>query len=36
MQRDLVIRASRGDHDAFASLATNASMTIPANIPPLT
>jgi RNA polymerase sigma-70 factor (ECF subfamily) len=24
MQRDLVIRASRGDHDAFASLATNA------------
>ena len=24
MQRDLVIRASRGDHDAFASLATTA------------
>jgi RNA polymerase sigma factor (sigma-70 family) len=24
MQRDLVIRASRGDHDAFASLATGA------------
>jgi RNA polymerase sigma-70 factor (ECF subfamily) len=24
MQRDLVIRASMGDHDAFASLATNA------------
>src|SRR3954470_16831169 len=24
MQRDLVLRASTGDHDAFASLATNA------------
>jgi DNA-directed RNA polymerase specialized sigma24 family protein len=24
MQRDLVLRASKGDHDAFASLATNA------------
>ena len=24
MERDLVLRASRGDHDAFASLATNA------------
>ena len=24
MQRDLVLRASTGDHDAFASLATDA------------